>query len=328
MIDLAGTNFRLPDIPPSGETDGILLQTVEVLFGTEPAPNVQVLSADRILVTAPVHDAGAVQITVRNLDNSGDPIAGEEVIQSSAFTFLVPKLFTDNDNISELARLVRLLIVDMRRQIVPEVAISTHTDYDEGTNTELHVAELSALPGLALIGPDLEENRFFSLNETPEFDVTPGDPDTEFVETEVPYTVDVAFDIIGFSNNAMEIINLQHAATVYFKKNKFFVMDKDRDDPSLGKVRYEMELETDFKRNGQPSNSNIISFGGRMVIRGFDIDQTAGIDSGGSIAGIPKNEIINRGFTSDEDTGVQLDEIEQVSLGSSLIVRSIKSPGE
>ena len=152
----------------------------------------------------------------------------------------------------------------------------------------------------------------------------------EFVETEVPYTVDVEFDIIGFSNNPMEMINLQHAATVFFKKNKELLMDLDSTDPSVGRAKYEMDLTTDgdFKRTGQPNNSNLMSFSGRMVIRGFDVDVTAGIDSGGDIAGVPKNEVINRGFTSDEDTGVELDPPEQIGINSDpLVVRSIKSPG-
>ncbi len=329
MIDLAGTNFRLPTIPPSGETDGVLLETVEVLFGTELSPLVQVLSDDRLLVTAPINDAGSVAITVRNVDDLGVPIPGESVVLASGYEFLTPKLFTDPKNSSELTRLVMTLIQEMRRQIVGEVSLATHTDYDAATNAELHVVELSTLPGLILIGPDLEENRFYSLNEQPEFEVTPGDPDTEFVETEVPYTVDVTFDIVGFSNNPMEMINLQHAATIFFKKNKVLRMDMDADDLSKGRVEYEIDLtpDGDLKRTGQPNNSNIMSFSGKMVVRGFDIDQTAGIDSGADIAGVPKNEIINRGFTSDETDGVELDPVEQIGISSPLVVRSIKSTG-
>jgi len=105
-------------------------------------------------------------------------------------------------------------------------------------------------------------------------------------------------------------------------------MDVDRNDAAKGRVAYEMSLTDDggFSRSGQPNNSNIASFSGRMVIRGFDIEDAPGIDSGGDIAGVPKNEVVDRGFVTTED-GTDLDRVEQVGLSSTLVVRSIKSPG-
>lgn len=329
MVDVSGAGFRLPPVPGPGKTDGVLKPTVEVLFGTEPAELVQVLSDDRLFVSLPIHDAGSVSVTIRNLDDNGDPIVGEEVVAAGAFEFVAPSYFTGEAKESELTRLVRTLVLELRRQVIGSVAIGTHTDYDEATNAELFVAELSSIPGLVLIGPDLSENRFYSSNARGEHDVTPGDPDTEFVETREPYTVDLMFSFVGFSDRVMELLNLQSGVLEFFRRNTTLSMDRDRSDPTKGKVSYELDFAPDGepKRSGQTNASNLVSFAGRMVIRGFDHDHFVGTEAGGTIGGVPKSEIIQRGFTSHPDTGVELDPTEQIGLSSGLVVRSIKSPG-
>ncbi len=100
MVIVDGLNFRLPDEPPATGVAPKAAQTVEVLFGTIPADpeKIFVVQDSRLYVKAPpfpMHDANevpllvaqTVDVTVTNLDNNGDPIAGETVTEVDGYAF-------------------------------------------------------------------------------------------------------------------------------------------------------------------------------------------------------------------------------------------------
>ena len=336
MIDIDGTNFRLPPAIVPGPTNGEEQQTVQVLFGTEEALRVRVLSDDRVLALAPVQDAATVAITLRNLDDAGDPIVGEEVILASAFIYAMPRLTAEHP--TELDRVVRMMKRELERQIISNVSTTVHTDFDEETGAALHTTKLSTLPGLVLGPPDLVRNFFYSENEEQDHDE--GTPEGDFVTTEVPYTVDLQFELFGFSDRLGELLNLMHITTEFFRSNTFLRILKDGSVPALGWVEYEMEFQTDGDPKASRSvvnNSNLRQFAASFVIRGFDIDQLSSYDSG-SIANAPKHEIVDRGRTHD-DQDVELDPTVQIDVSSGTVeivpggpvVSSIKSgagPGD
>lgn len=223
-----------------------------------------------VKVTSRAYGEGKVSVTVRNLDAAGIPIPGESVTVSDAYTFRRVQLAEE----SNLTRLVRELVRIFRSQVIPNVSVSTHTEFDAETGDVYSVTELAEVPGIALDGPDLSENRFYSLNGT----ITVVLPSGEIVVRRAPYTVDLEFSLTGVSNEKTELLNLMALTTQVVDRNPYVYMDRHPTDPSLGRVRYEF----DFASGGALSMSrdlnvsNVRSFTGAVVIRGFDVEDLAG----------------------------------------------------
>lgn len=254
FIIIEGTNFDLAEV---GE--------VEVLFGTEPAELVQVRSSTVLGVKTPRHDVGTVDITVTNKATS------ESVVVSNAFTFVRPSL-TRQD--TELQRLTEELITIMRIEIMQNVWAqigSSHTDYATEESSQVNKEYQSTLPVIILKGPDLQENRFYSVN----FGITTiNDTTGETNKYHEPYTVDVIFTLVGAARNRQEASSLYRETINFFRRNEFIKVKRPLDSPIQDKKEiYEM----DIVRPGfsfLPSiedEMNIFQFSGEIMIRGFDI---------------------------------------------------------
>lgn len=280
LVEVQGSGFRLPLAPPASGPTTFLRPSVEVLVGGRAAANVRVRAADRLSFLAPAHDAGAADVVVRNLDDAGVPIPGEEAVLAAGFTYARPRLTVESD----LTRLVRMLLRELKRQVIENVVLTVQTDFDATTGDELHLAELASLPALVLVGPELVEDRFYSLNQMPEAAAGPG----LFARRRVPYTVDLGFTLVGASDHTIELLNLTAATELFFHRNKFVELDRDPASPALGSVRYEMDLAPggDLKATSQPNESNVRSFSGAFVIRGFDLED---------LAGVPDDTVVERG---------------------------------
>jgi hypothetical protein len=251
---------------------------VAVLVGSRPALDVDVLASDRLTFLAPPGEAGPADVVVQNLDDAGNPIAGEEATAPAAFTYVQPRLAVESD----LTRLVRTLLRELKRQVHPNVSLTVQTDFDAQTGDELHLTELASLPGLVLVGPELTENRFYSLNRPPELPVGDGTA----VRRRVPYTVDLGFTLVGVADHTTELLNLMAATELFFHRNKFLEMDRDAGSPLAGRVRYEMDFtpDGDLRVTSQPNESNVRSFSGSFVVRGFDFEDLAGVAGDGALA--------------------------------------------
>lgn len=316
IAEITGTGFRLPTLG----VDQNPARTVAVYFGTTRSPKVDVATDGRLFALTPKHALGAVDVRVVNVDDDDAPIAGEEVTAASAFEFVRPLVTSEFEG--ELTGLIRALITDLKLQLIPNVSIATHADYQSSGGVTAYVTELATLPGIVLIGPVTEENRFYSLNEEPEFDTaSDGDGPTEFSRTAVPRTVDVLFSIFGFTNLKQEATNLQGLVDWFFKENKFFSLAdgaiRDNDGAS-----YEMDLVEPTRSVGGANNDNLHGFTARMVIRGFDIDLAPGLEVG-SLEGQTKH----RGAYTD-DQGAEI--VTEQTVPGSLVVKSIltlRGPG-
>jgi hypothetical protein len=315
LIEITGTNFKVPTLPPALlEPSPDPIPTVEVLFNTTPGTEVAVISATRLFILVPKspisvnaannYGEGSVDVTINNLDDNGDPIVGETVTLADGLAYSRAQLATQSD----FARLIRDLIHEFRLQTIPNVSISTHTEFDPNTGDLLNITGLAQLPGIALIGPDLVENRFYSQNK-PQVSLssTPG----EYLKRRVGYTVDMEFTIVGVSDLKMEILNLMAAVNSYFERNKYIEFQRDASDSSLGTVQYEIDLtaDGDLKTIETPNDSNIRAFSGRFVIRGFDMQDLTGFDT---------DQIIGKTASTD-DEGVRLT---SVQLGTSYKIGS------
>lgn len=278
IVDLLTNNARLPPDPPeTGFVGGSVPVTVEILFGTVPATNVQVISRGRVICRAPAQAAGVVDVTITNLDDLGVAIPGETFTKASAYTYKRPNLFFDPDNRSDLTRIVENLIVTMREQILENVGLTTHTDYDEETGDYLNIAEMAKLPAIVLTGPDMTENRFYSINNLRFDDAASG------VEgRRNPYTVDLRFGVIGATDNTRQLIELLYATVQFFHRNRTISMLCDQNDPSAGAVKFDMDF---IEEGGEPEvtsrlgESNVRTFSGTVLIRGFNLEDFHGVDN-------------------------------------------------
>jgi hypothetical protein len=68
------------------------------------------------------------------------------------------------------------------------------------------------------------------------------------------------------------------ATQLFFHKNKYLELARDPANASAGAVRYEMDVAHDggLKTTSTPNESNVRSFSGRFVVRGFDLEDLAG----------------------------------------------------
>lgn len=261
--------------PGAGSSDNDGEHTIATLTTT----TLSLSSSSALVAEGPVSDVavesraygeGKVAVTVRNLDDNGDPIPGEEVVVEDGYHFSRVRLADE----AHLTRLVREFIRLWRKQVIANVSSTTHTEYDADTGDEYHIVELAELPGIGITGPDLDENRFFSVNGTVAVEL----PNGEVILRRVPYTVDLTFEITGVSDSQVELLNLLTLSTQVVDRNPYFYLDRDPNDPSQGRVRYEMDFAAggDFAVTGEANTDNLRSFTGTVVIRGFDVEDLAG----------------------------------------------------
>lgn len=282
LVEIAGTGFALPPMPPApGPTNGTVPETVEVIFGDRQASKVQVRDdpskppGGTILVCLAPPFGGdpkdldpsvAVDVILRNLDpDTGAPVPSEEVVLAGGYQYHRPSLAEESD----LTRLVRSLLRDLKRQVMENVSLTVSTDYDEDAVDGLNITMVSSLPALILIGPELAESRPYSTNVLSEETAGIG----AFHKRRPPFTVDLELTLVGLSNHTVELLNLMSACSRFFSRNTRIEMDRDPADPSKGRVGWDLELTETLKVTSRPNESNVRSFSGTFVIRGFDVDE-------------------------------------------------------
>jgi hypothetical protein len=277
LITIMGTGMRLLPQPPAGRpTMGGLPQTVEIRIGAQRATRVLVRedatnpSGTIATCLTPAGTPGPADIIIQNLNDAGQPIAGEAVLLPVAFTYERPVLSTE----SSLTRLVRTLLRALKAQVIENVNLTVHTDFDAAPENGVHLAAVARLPALVLAGPELRQSRTYSINQQPVRPLRDG-----LALHRVPFTVDVGFTLIGMTDRTAELLNLMSLCTLFLHKNKHLLVAREPDAPEAGHVAYEMDFAPggQFQVRSQPSESNVRHFVGELVIRGFDIDEPDGI---------------------------------------------------
>jgi len=253
---------------------------VAVLFSDVPGEVLSVRDEAGVSladVRTPAHADAVVDVTVRNLDADDLAVPGEEATLADAYRFQRPRIVAESD----LTRLVRTLLRELKRQVLANVSMTVSVDYDDTTVDGMNVIAISQLPSLVLSGPRVAENRFFSNNE-PHQDVVAGPSGPELMRRRPSYTVDLSFTLTAASDRTVELLNLMAAVATFLNRNRWVELSRDPDDVDASSARWEMDPEGDFQtRLDGPDDVRVFSCG--FVVRGFDIDEGLPLDVGRAV---------------------------------------------
>ena len=302
LVHITGTGFKTYPPPNTNGVTPVPAPTVEVLFGTEPAYEVQTESATSIWCLAPVNDPGLCAVTVRNLDAVGVPIPGETVTKANAYTFVRPYVRQPANPtmavyMSDLYRLVSAVRREFKRQVLENTVIKKpHSEYSREPATGR--AALAALPAVVLWGPRMTVNRF--LTENSYSNHTTGG--TTFKARRPVEARDVSFDVTLVSDNAPELVNMMAVAERFFDKNVSISMLRDAADPSKGRVEYELVLASPLSMDDEVDDQDNCTASASFYIRGFELQDTIGFTDDGVELRSSTVETVNYGQVKKEDT--------------------------
>ena len=273
LVVVDGADFALPAPPPATGPAPVPAASVRVWFvdgdgvATE-AERVDVASATRLYVLAPSHDAGAVSLRVSNVDADGETIPGETATLAG-FTFKRPMLSGEGRTAERiLARAVRTLIRQLKREVLPNVSLTVHTDFDSLPEDGTHTIEVAELPSLLVTGPQVAENRFYSANVRRSVDLLDGG----WAALRPSKTVDLTFTLLGLSEFTQELLNFAQEVSAFGARNPWLYVMRDPADASAGFARYEMQFTAEPSVGSQPNESNVRQFSATLVVRGVDLD--------------------------------------------------------
>lgn len=151
LVEISGTNFRtvaatpaIPVVTPS--------PSVQVTVNGVAATYVFVASSTCMRFICPAYTGDAFQasfpavaVAVQNLDDDGAAISGELATRSAGYTYTRWGLRAPRKE-TPLLRVGQKLLERLLREVTPNVAMSTHTDFDAEASATMTV--LAANPGL------------------------------------------------------------------------------------------------------------------------------------------------------------------------------------
>ncbi len=284
IVTINGTNFRGPYAVPSTGVVPTPPPTVSVLFDGVAADKVVWISATKITCLAPNHDPGVCSVTIKNLDSSGVPIAGETVTAASLVSFARADLSIKTD----FSRLSENLLLLLRQQIIANVVMTTETDYtSDASAATFNFVAVAELPCVVVHAPTTKLNSFYDLDLIPEKAT-----DTGYEQRRFMRTVDVSWKILVLDDHQGRTQNLLALVQQFFTINNWLYLDRDPSNLSLGKVQYEMQCG-EFGSIGDPNNNNVRGFSGDVTVRGFGFED---------VAGFPGTMISRQGGTADSIT--------------------------
>lgn len=242
-------------------------ESVVVRFGDVAAEVLAVRDGSTALVRTPRHALGTVDVVLGNLDAWGQPVPGEGATLAEAYEFERPSLAEESD----LTRLVRTLLRELKRQVLGNTDMAVSIDYGEVAPNGASVAVIASLPSLVLSGPRIAENRAYSTNEATGV-VVAGTSGPELERRRPALTVDLAFTLTGASNRTAGLLNLMAAVATFLNRNRWIEMARDPANPGAGTVAWEMDPDGDF-RTKLDGPDDVRAFTCGLVVRGFDIDE-------------------------------------------------------
>lgn len=301
-MELVGIGFAQHPPAPTMGPAGAFRPAMIVTFGGAEATNVEVVSDTLAYCLTPEGDpdGGAVDVVVQNLDPGGVPVVGESATLSAAYAFVRPDLDVE----SELARVVRALIVSLRRAVVPNVVFTTSVDYaEDGTGDQLNYAAVQKTPALILANLDVPEDRLRSCHEPVYVTL----PDGRFAERRPPLVCDVNFTLVGVVDGdgaPIRILNFAQVVRMFFQKRTKLRVDRDVDDASKGYVEYDLyfSFAAGVAVTHAGENADVESFAGQIRVEGVWLEDAPGLPGGPAVAdGLPHEATRRIGWIAGDD---------------------------
>jgi hypothetical protein len=297
FVEIYGGNFRLPGFTISMDPRAPMLKSVRVLFGRLECPRVAVVRSNLIRVITPPSplpfdrtllqdtdgkkfykgNQGTVSVTVENIDDDGNLIAGETVTLPNAFTYLMPQLNSLTD--TTLYKVNNTLIQLWQRDVCLNVVNHQSVEYDSDTGDLRSVVDKAKLPAIVLLGPQTRQNRLFTIQSDRIIDpaLVPGLPQEErFLIARAPYTLDLEYEVVGMAASRTVLLNLMEASFDFINKTPFIEINRGATEEELGKTKLDLGFPTPdsaFDVDLLPNNSDLNTFRGKILLSGIDIER-------------------------------------------------------
>jgi hypothetical protein len=242
-------------------------------------------------VRCPAHAPGPVDLEISNLDTRGLPIDGERASWPGAYRYARDSLVEEAD----LTRLVRELLRLLKRHVLENTSVAVSIEYDDAPEDGASIIAMAKLPAISLSGPTLRPNRFYSDNVLRE-QVVATSRGLELERFGPSATVDLLFSLTGASTRTTELLQLLASVTRFLNRQRWVELLRDGQDPSLGTVRWELDLEGEV-RTQLAGRDDVRTFSCSFLVRGFDLEETTPIERGHRVV---TPELQTRGFGNED----------------------------
>lgn len=274
LIDVRGTGFRLPAPAPAAQ--GRLpapLPTVSVTVGGEACSGVAVFDSTELTCFVPRHDvATGLDLVVQNLDDNGAPIPGESVTLAHAIACARPAL--DTSVVVDSDRVTRQLVRELKRQVLENVEMFTHTDYETDLSVAKEFAHIAKLPALGLLGPSLTEDRDYTSNEAPA--ISRGGNTFGLHKAWVTYKFGYTLTVL--TDNTAQLQALKQLVALFFERNARVTIQRDVADATAGTISYDMEIAVgaSLQDTTRPNPDNLRVASVEFSVRGVNLEDVQG----------------------------------------------------
>lgn len=272
LLVITGSAFAVPVVTaPTSLPAAAPTETMTVTVGGRAATDVQVWSETLITCICPSYrgdpsllsaDPGVeVDVVVSNI---GPPV--ESATVDDGFAYQRTDMTDDETN---LVHVLRWLVLELRRQVIQNVVLSTHPDYDGSTADGLDIVELAAVPGIALFGPRLladpaRQRRGYQDTQ----DLTA----LEFEGHKPQSFRRLVFDATLVGETPIEVLRLEEEFEAFFQRNGALTIPSDPTDASSEVISLPLFLTTPPDRSGAAGSAGTVSSAAAFELHGVSLD--------------------------------------------------------
>lgn len=256
LATISGTGFNT-DV----DSDGVARMGVK--FGTLEASRVRVRSATSLDCLTPIADLGTYAVEVEDLDTV------ESDSLPSAFTFARPVIGGGTYN-SDLWRVIEALIVELKRQVIEEVVLTTQVEFDEATADDLSIIKVAKVPAIVLVGPDVADSAGPHSRVVEEFEHVGGG---SYERKRSVSVKNLRFLLHGVDDHAVRLFNLMKEVISFFDRNGVLRVLSDPSDPNSAVRELDMRPPnpSEWRTQTTPNIHNQKHFSGVFSIIGVPI---------------------------------------------------------
>ena len=273
ILTINGANFDLPPAPPStGYVGGVPAATVRVTVDGKIAEDVSVWSSSLLTCTIPPFrgepsDLSAspgydATVTVENI------ATGEMASVSGVLYYRRASLARTN---GALEWILRSILRVIRRHVLDNVVFSSAIDFDASVGDSLDIVELAEVPGVALFGPELSEDKEWRYNRN---DLS-NPSSTEYEKRGIPLFVVASFDVTLVGKAITELAALEQEFVAMFARTPRVEIELTPGDSST-RDEFDWYLSKLPTRAGTVGKGEVYSASASFEVRGIPIDQDSG----------------------------------------------------